>query len=278
MISFRLLLHKCPKLEQLRDRMLRRKRNRRLLKSGLDDPSLHNKQRIEEDTLFNLTENNKTTNVFIQQNKSDPEENLATYNESAPVLQNRHQSTYTGREDDDVGSIQMLDQEVANTNNLFQEGMTERLSPDRSKPQNSNSIKDAYDVELNDDAVVNIELIYCQHCKKSYAPATYQKFCQALNEDGVPKCIAKNKKRRVYNSARVRITSNAHLNVDEQRQVVASRKKVVSEMREKALGKRKPKKKNTLWRQQSDDFRKAMETNRLITKAEKEGRPAHYYL
>ena len=238
-----------------------------MLKSGLDDPSLHNKQRIEEETLSNLAENNKTTNVLIQQN-----------NESAQALQNRHQSTYAGGEDDDVGSIQMLDQEVANTNILFQEGRTEKFSPDRSKPQNSNSIKDAYDEELNDDAVVNIELIYCQHCKKSYAPATYQKFCQALNEDGVPKCIAKNKKRRVYNSARVRITSNSHLNVDEQRQVVAARKKVVSEMREKALGKRKPKKKQTLWRQQSDDFRKAMETNRLIAKAEKEGRPAHYYL
>ena len=57
----------------------------------------------------------------------------------------------------------------------------------------------------DDDSVVDIQLIYCQHCEKSYAPATYKKFCQTLDENGTPKCIAmRNKKRKVYNSAKVR--------------------------------------------------------------------------
>jgi hypothetical protein len=56
-----------------------------------------------------------------------------------------------------------------------------------------------------DEAVVDVELIFCHHCQKSYAPATYKKFCQAVDENGVPKCVSmRNKKRKVYNSAKVR--------------------------------------------------------------------------
>jgi len=60
----------------------------------------------------------------------------------------------------------------------------------------------------DDNSVVEIELIYCQHCEKSYAPATYKKFCQTLDENGVPKCVAmrNKKKRKVYNSAKVRMS------------------------------------------------------------------------
>ena len=63
----------------------------------------------------------------------------------------------------------------------------------------------ATDDEDEDTEVVKIELIYCQHCQKSYAPATYKKFCLTLDDNGVPKCVSMhNKKRRVYNSAKVR--------------------------------------------------------------------------
>lgn len=35
-------------------------------------------------------------------------------------------------------------------------------------------------------------------------PATYKKFCQTFDENGVPKCVSMhNKKRKVYNSAKV---------------------------------------------------------------------------
>lgn len=53
---------------------------------------------------------------------------------------------------------------------------------------------------------------------------------------------------------------------------------MVKELRKASKGKRTRKRDNSKWRKESDDFRKAMETNRLISKAEKEGRPAHYYL
>jgi hypothetical protein len=203
---------------------------------------------------------------------------VARYRDTTP-LQNQHQSRYADAEDGEAPNVKLLDQTAP---------IGDALSPDRAKehsPREINSPKSrdgigTRDQENNDDdaSVVKIELIYCQHCKKSYAPATYKKFCQNLDENGVPKCMAKNKKRRVYNSAKIRITSNAHLNTDEQRQVIVSRKKVVADMRDKAKGRKKPKKRNKLWKQQSDDFRKAMEANRLISKAEKEGRPSHYYL
>lgn len=61
--------------------------------------------------------------------------------------------------------------------------------------------------EDNDDrSVVSIELIYCQYCKKSYAPETSKRFCQTLDENGDPKCLRLGaKKRKAYNSAKVSI-------------------------------------------------------------------------
>jgi hypothetical protein len=59
--------------------------------------------------------------------------------------------------------------------------------------------------------------------------------------------------------------------------VIASRKKVVSELRQKAQGKYSARKK-ALWKQQSAEFREAMRSNRLISKAEQEGLPPTYYL
>jgi len=60
------------------------------------------------------------------------------------------------------------------------------------------------DPQIDDEDVVDIKLIFCHHCQKSYAPATYKKFCQTLDENGIPKCVSmRNKKRRIYNSAKV---------------------------------------------------------------------------
>lgn len=66
--------------------------------------------------------------------------------------------------------------------------------------------REGQDGNVDDEAIVDIELIFCHHCQKSYAPATYKKFCQTLDENGVPKCVSmRNKKRKIYNSAKVRI-------------------------------------------------------------------------
>lgn len=58
--------------------------------------------------------------------------------------------------------------------------------------------------EADDQSVVDIDLIYCHHCERSYAPETFKKFCQKVDENGVPKCLSmRNKKRKVFNSAKV---------------------------------------------------------------------------
>ena len=59
--------------------------------------------------------------------------------------------------------------------------------------------------ESEDGSIVKIELIHCKHCDKKYAPATYKRFCQALDKEGNPKCLGllRNKKRKTFNSAKV---------------------------------------------------------------------------
>lgn len=59
-------------------------------------------------------------------------------------------------------------------------------------------------IEDEDESVVDIDLIYCHHCERSYAPETYAKFCQKVDENGKPKCLSMGKKKRkVFNSAKV---------------------------------------------------------------------------
>ena len=74
------------------------------------------------------------------------------------------------------------------------------------------------------------ELIDCADCGKSFAPPTYQKLCKQFNKDGELKCVAMYcKKRKVFNSAKVRIQGNEHLDKDSQKMVIQARKKVVQE-------------------------------------------------
>jgi hypothetical protein len=120
------------------------------------------------------------------------------------------------------------------------------------------------------------ELISCGNCGKSFAPPTYKKLCETLGKDGQPKCIAMfKKKRKVFNSAKVRIQGNEHLDRDAQKLAIAARKEVVKE--QKGL-KPKPKKKSDKWKEESNNFRQAMRDNRLMEKAKKEGKPLTYYL
>ena len=78
--------------------------------------------------------------------------------------------------------------------------------------------------------------------------------------------------------AKARIKNNAHLNRDEQKVVIAGRKKVVAELGSKSRSKSKSKKHAKKWKEESEQFREVMRTNRLISKAEKEGKRADYYL
>ena len=76
----------------------------------------------------------------------------------------------------------------------------------------------------------------------------------------------------------MRIVNNSHLHPEEQRIVISGRKKVVSDLRQKAKGIRRIAKESSKWRQQSEEFRNAMKYNRLVEKAQREGKPAHFYL
>jgi conjugal transfer/entry exclusion protein len=62
-------------------------------------------------------------------------------------------------------------------------------------------------------------------------------------------------------------------------QVIQTQKKVAKELAKKkksAMASRK--KKSTKWQEESNALREAMKANRLIAKAEREGKPAHFYL
>lgn len=68
---------------------------------------------------------------------------------------------------------------------------------DDAQSQNSNMRGDPDD----EASIVDITLITCDCCKRSFAPRIYEKH---FDNDGTPKCaMASNKKRAVFDSAKV---------------------------------------------------------------------------
>jgi hypothetical protein len=123
------------------------------------------------------------------------------------------------------------------------------------------------------------EQIACNDCGKSFAPATYEKLCKQYNNKGELKCVAMYcKKRKVFNSAKVRIQGNEHLDKDAQKMAIKARVEVVKEKKQAEQGIVKKKVKDDKWKKESEDFRNAMRDNRLMAKAKAEGKPITYYL
>lgn len=75
----------------------------------------------------------------------------------------------------------------------------------------------------------------------------------------------------------MRIKNNEQLTSEEQQVAIVGRKRAVTDLRQKLKG-NTTMKRSQKWREESASFRQAMETNRLVAKAEKEGKPSHYYL
>lgn len=75
----------------------------------------------------------------------------------------------------------------------------------------------------------------------------------------------------------MRIKNNDQLTSEEQQVAIIGRKRAVTDLRQKLKG-NNTMKRSLKWREESESFRQAMETNRLVAKAEKEGKPSHYYL
>jgi hypothetical protein len=116
----------------------------------------------------------------------------------------------------------------------------------------------------SEKSIVDIELIKCDCCGRSFAPKVYEKH---FDSSGQPKCANdKNKKRTVFNSAKARIANNSNLNQDEQRQVLQMNKKVSKDLAKKKNGKGRTMEKirrSSKWREESMAFRDAMKASRL---------------
>jgi len=114
----------------------------------------------------------------------------------------------------------------------------------------------------SEKSVVNIELIKCGCCGRSFAPKVYEKH---FDSSGQPKC-ANDKKRPVFNSAKARIANNSNLNQDEQMQVLQANMKVTKALVKKKNGKGRSMEKirrSSKWRDESRAFRDAMKACKL---------------
>lgn len=123
-----------------------------------------------------------------------------------PVLQspseNQRKTTVTTLQEE-VPIIDDFVNESCETNPDILEMPNDEFEENLRVPSRIPEIKD-YDVVDDDTSVVEIDLIYCHHCQRSYAPKTYEKFCTRLDEKGLPMCMSiRNKKRKVFNSAKV---------------------------------------------------------------------------
>jgi hypothetical protein len=74
---------------------------------------------------------------------------------------------------------------------------------DQSQISRSSGIGCSDDPDNDDEeSVVQIELIQCDSCRRSFAPKVYEKH---FDQDGQPKCATMTKKRAVFNSAKVSV-------------------------------------------------------------------------
>ena len=114
---------------------------------------------------------------------------------------------------------------------------------------------------ISEKSVVDIELIKCHCCGRSFAPKIYKKH---FDSDGQPKCERDNQ-RPVFNSAKARIANNSNFNQDEQMQVLQMNKKVTKDLEKKKSGKGRSmeKRRSSKWREESRAFREAMKASRL---------------
>ena len=140
---------------------------------------------------------------------------------------------------------------------------TQAKSPGKDRaPISYNHNATATDENDDEASIVNIELIQCDCCKRSFAPKIYEKHFAA---NGEPKCLsAMEKKRTVFNSAKARIQNNNNLNSGEQLAVLQANKNAIRELRRRKSSKKrgsKPKR-NSKWREESNQFREAMRANR----------------
>mmetsp|Transcript_4121 Transcript_4121/g.9252 ORF Transcript_4121/g.9252 Transcript_4121/m.9252 type:complete len:275 (+) Transcript_4121:125-949(+) len=268
---------KCPKLAIIRGRLAARRRKRQTsMINGKENtkpesPKISIKSSSRKSQYSN---GRRGADTNVKSGSKDELRSLERLNPndfSAKDFQSKPE-TPKDRYHDVMTSPPTMQSHESDNRNLLDNASN---SMDDSQISYTRSERDEY---VNGDEVVEIKLIKCDCCKRSFAPKVYEKH---FDSDGQPKCATTlDKKRPVFNAAKARIANNLNLNSDEQKQVLQINRKVTKELSKKKQGKgsKKRSKKGTKWRDESNNFREAMKANRLISKAEKEGKPAHYYL
>ena len=107
------------------------------------------------------------------------------------------------------------------------------------------------DSMYDEQSIIELETIRCQHCKRPFAPSSYVKHCNS----GKPRCINV-KKRLVYDSTQKRILNNQYLTTDEKRKLLRAIKKKNSKTRFSLRRKSSAQKRN--WRDESSNLRAAV--------------------
>ena len=203
---------KCGKIQQLKQRMEDRRVKRRQRNLAKVDKCSNNE--IETIHTEGFGEMKISNSIFSRQNDyrrgHDKLNELNQSDSNKPVLQTiplhsdfQNITKQVNYKKSELNSHHVVSKQMK----LGSDSKTYNVNdyPEDEDYLSERSSEDISEEASQDGSVVNIELIYCKHCDKSYAPATYKKFCQAVDGEGNPKCLSlRNNKRKIFNSAKVR--------------------------------------------------------------------------
>jgi hypothetical protein len=170
---------------------------------------------------------------------------------SPPSHHHRHEEDYSNQQ----GMFEHKDDESSRS---YRSSFNKNAAARQMNVSNTESGSDSI---VSEKSVVDIELIQCDTCGRSFAPKIYEKHFDA---DGNPKCNKQARRRPKFDSAKNRIANNSNLNSDEQLQALKMNKKVVKEMKKKKSGSGKGTsiRRSSKWREESRAFREAMKASR----------------
>jgi hypothetical protein len=154
----------CEKLALLRQRLVARRRNRQIGLQCEGSKLRHGTSEFVEDSPIGDS---------LPGERNDPDDHSARFSTS--------DSTYQSS----VKQNRMQTMETEPTNDTDAQSQNSKMEGDRD----------------DEASVVDITLIQCDCCKRSFAPKIYEKH---FDSDGTPKCaVASEKKRAVFDSAKV---------------------------------------------------------------------------
>ncbi len=141
---------------------------------------------------------------FDYKNSIDDSESIESSNNGTNANPtNGVQETYSTREkhnEDPDGNKSLLSSENSVGEILTENNEKNKPGSRRAKLQDNDKNREILEEEFQE-----IDMMYCEHCDKSFAPPTFKRICQTYDDDGVLKCVKMYKnKRKVFSSAKVR--------------------------------------------------------------------------